>query len=217
MNSPYPILYSFRRCPYAMRARLAIYKSGTVCEIREVVLKDKPKEMLEISPKGTVPVLQKKDGTVIDESLDIMLWAMQLNDPDGWLEPGLAQMQHLIDDNDNNFKIHLDRYKYPNRYENVDLLEHRQQAEAFIAQLDNRLQKTGYLFGNRACLADFAILPFVRQFSFVDKAWFDSRDYKALQRWLAEFLNSQLFKAIMPKYPKWNTDDAITIFADKKL
>ncbi|MBF0193451.1 MAG: glutathione S-transferase [Magnetococcales bacterium] len=212
MNISYPILYSFRRCPYAMRARLALYNSNTTCELREVVLKDKPQAMLDISPKGTVPVLQLIDGTVMDESLDIMLWALQMSDPNCWLKPDMLEVIELIEVNDSQFKNDLDRYKYPDRYENVDPLEHRHNAELFIAGLEKRVQKTKFILGDKPCLADYAILPFIRQFAFVDKAWFDSTNYKALQHWLESFINSQLFKAVMPKYPKWTGKDDIILF-----
>jgi glutathione S-transferase len=214
VSAAYPILYSFRRCPYAIRARLALYKSNTVCELREVVLKDKPQAMLEISPKATVPVLQLAHGAVIDESLDIMLWALKMSDPEGWIIPDISEMMGLIEVNDSQFKVHLDRYKYPDRYENVDPIEHRQKAEKIIAGLDKRVQKTNHLLGSKPCLADYAILPFIRQFALVDKAWFDGTDYKALQHWLACFLNSQLFKAVMPKYPKWCENDNFILFGD---
>ncbi|WP_286829027.1 MULTISPECIES: glutathione S-transferase [Kordiimonas] len=211
MADAHPILYSFRRCPYAMRARLAIAKAGVGVKLREVVLRDKPAHMLEISPKGTVPVLMLADGTVIDESLDVMRWALEQHDPDGWLTPEagtLADMLALIAGCDGDFKHHLDRYKYATRYEDVDPLEHRQAAEVFLAKLEARLQDTGWLFGGRACLADYAVLPFMRQFASVDRVWFDSAPYPALRAWLKAFMDGDFFKSVMKKYPQWQPGDA---------
>lgn len=210
-----PVLYSFRRCPYAMRARLAIAQAGVRVRLREVVLRDKPSHMLAISPKGTVPVLQLPDGAVIDESLDVMRWALGTADPSGWLAPDegtLADMDALIAENDGDFKHHLDRFKYATRYEDVDPLEHREAAEAFLQKLEARLQEGGWLFGNKPCLADYAILPFIRQFSGVDRAWFEQAPYPALRRWLAIFIESGFFKSVMKKYPQWHEGDAEVIF-----
>jgi len=203
-------LYSFRRCPYAMRARLAIAIAGVVVTLREVVLRDKPAHMLEISPKGTVPVLMLDDGTVIDESLNVMLWALTQSDPDGWLKPEegtLEDMLALIADCDGDFKHHLDRFKYATRYEDVDPLSHRREAEAFLAMLEARLQDGGWLFGGRPCLADYAILPFIRQFASVDRGWFGGAPYPALQAWLAAFTEGALFQSVMKKYPQWHPGD----------
>jgi glutathione S-transferase len=187
-----PILYSFRRCPYAMRARMALAVSGAAHEIREVKLRDKPAAMLAASPKGTVPVLVLPDGQVIDESLDIMRWALARNDPEHWLD---GDDTALIAANDGPFKHHLDRYKYPDRHAS-DPLEHRAQGLALLADLDARLRRHAYLCGETRTLTDAAILPFVRQFAAVDRAWFDAQ-LPALQRWLAEGLASPLFAEIM--------------------
>ncbi|MEG3639623.1 glutathione S-transferase [Magnetococcus sp. PR-3] len=208
MHQAYPILYSFRRCPYAMRARLALFTSNVVCELREVVLRDKPAALIDLSPKATVPVLHHPNGAVVDESLDIMLWALEQHDPQGWKKPDMSEMLKLIKRNDQSFKHHLDRYKYPDRYENTDPLQHRMLAQSILQHLEQQLQNTPYLLGNAPCLADFAILPFIRQFAFVDKAWFDSTPYTALQHWLATFLESPLFTAIMQKYAQWHEDDS---------
>ncbi|MFT4564382.1 MAG: glutathione S-transferase [Gammaproteobacteria bacterium] len=210
----FPVLYTFRRCPYAMRTRLALWSAGIECELREVVLRDKPISMLNYSPKGSVPVLVLDDGKVIDESLDVMIWALDHNDPNHWLSPSfasIAQMRALIEVNDSEFKEHLDRYKYANRYVDVDPLYHRQAAERFIADLNTRLAVHQYLFGNDPCLADFAIMPFIRQFANTDRAWFDATDYPSLQSWLAGLLSSQLFASVMMKYPKWREGDQRTI------
>ena len=208
-----PLLYSFRRCPYAMRARLALWKAGVSCELREVVLRDKPPSLLEYSPKATVPVLVLDDGTVIDESLDVMLWALKGSDPDGWLTPesgDVEAMCALIAVNDNDFKGHLDRYKYPNRYEDVDPLHHRAEAERFLADLDGRLREHAYLFGPEPSLADWAIGPFIRQFANTNRAWFDETPYEALKAWLERFLESPLFQSVMSKYPQWHAGDEPT-------
>jgi len=201
-----PILYSFRRCPYAMRARLALAVSGTQCELREVVLRDKPAELLQASPKGTVPVLVLADGRILEQSLDIMLWALSRHDPQGWLAPKmgeLEQMLALIGECDSAFKHDLDRYKYPDRYEGVDAMSHRESAWQWLKMLDDRLAYSAYLFGERPALADAAIMPFVRQFAQVDRAWFDAQPWPALLGWLGHWLESDLFQAIMAKHAPW--------------
>jgi len=198
-----PILYSFRRCPYAMRARLAIHVSGLSVQLKEVVLRDKPAEMLALSPKGTVPVLQLPD-QVLDESLDIMLWALVKHDPENWLNPSIGSMDDalaLIEISDGEFKQALDRYKYADRYPEHSAKYYRQQAEFFLLQLEQLLNKSGYLLSNHAGLADMAILPFIRQFAHVDKVWFDQAPYPKLQHWLSGFLLSERFVKIMEKKP----------------
>jgi len=215
-----PLLYSFRRCPYAMRARMGLYASGLHCQLREVILRDKPVHMLELSPKGTVPVLQTPGGRVIDESLDIMLWALEQHDPEGWLEPeqgSQEEMLLLIQRNDHEFKDHLDRYKYPNRFEGSDPLQHRQNAEGFLQELEGHLENTAYLFGTKPSLADIAIAPFVRQFANVDKEWFYQAPYRALQDWLSLFLASPPFTSIMTKYAPWQEDDAPVLFGRNQV
>jgi glutathione S-transferase len=205
-----PVLYSFRRCPYAMRARLAVWQAGVRCELREVELRDKPPSLLEYSMKATVPVLVLSDGTVIDESLEVMHWALQSADPDQWLTPlagSVEQMRTLIEVNDNDFKAHLDRYKYPSRYSDVNPLYHRTEAERFLAELDARIGANSYLFGTLPSFADFAVVPFIRQFANIDRAWFDQTRYVALQDWLERVLNSLLFRSVMAKYPKWHAGD----------
>ncbi|MDA4847273.1 glutathione S-transferase [Hoeflea poritis] len=213
-----PILYSFRRCPYAMRARLALRSSGTAVELREVVLRDKAPEFLEASPSATVPALVEPDGGVIDESLDIMLWALERNDPEGWLSPetgSLDDMLALIEHMDGPFKQSLDRYKYDTRHPDHDRLEERGKAAAELIAFEERLAETGWLFGSRPSLADFAILPFVRQFANADRAWFDGEDWLALKAWLGDFERSDRFAAIMDKYPKWQAGDPVTVFGDE--
>ncbi len=207
-----PVLYSFRRCPYAMRARLALSVSGQAHELREVVLRNKPADLLAVSPKGTVPVLVLPGGEVIAESLDIMRWALGRHDPAQWLSPPGAssdEMEALIAGNDGDFKRYLDRYKYPNRYADeagADVagfaLAHRTQAAQWLAQLDARLTD-GWLLGSQASLADMAILPFVRQFAHTDADWFATQPWPRLQGWLAAFEGSALYAGVMDKQPPW--------------
>lgn len=194
------ILYSFRRCPYAMRARMALSSSGLDYEHREVVLRDKPPEMLEVSPKGTVPVLVTLSGTVIEESLDIMHHALAVKDPEGWLE---RDDPELVAANDGPFKHHLDRYKYATRYADVDPEEHRSAALDILRQLEARLAKDAYLCGARRGLADIAIFPFIRQFANADRTWFDAQSLPRLQDWLERLITSELFTGVMAKHAQW--------------
>lgn len=214
--SPYPILYSFRRCPYAMRARLAIACSGLKTELREVVLKDKPQQLLALSPKATVPVLQTGDGTIIEESLDIMDWALSQSDPDGWLSSLSKQEQQqsrqLIADNDGEFKYYLDRYKYADRYPQYSQAYYREQAEQFLQQLETLLQTNGKLFKQHLTVADIAILPFIRQFSMVEPGWFADCPYPLVTKWLEQFTASALFSSIMAKYPQWQPQQQLILF-----
>jgi len=204
-----PVLYSFRRCPYAMRARLALSVSGQAHELREVVLRNKPADLLAASPKGTVPVLVLPGDEVIAESLDIMRWALQQRDPQGWLSADRATMDELIAANDVPFKHNLDRYKYPNRHADESggdtagfALKHRTEAAHWLAQLDSRLDG-GWLLGTQASLADMAILPFVRQFAHTDADWFAAQPWPRLQGWLAAFEGSSLYASVMDKQSPW--------------
>jgi glutathione S-transferase len=205
-----PILYSFRRCPYAMRARLAVAVSGVPVELREVLLRDKAPEFLETSPSATVPCL-KTDEAVLDESFDIMRWALGQNDPDGWLdmpEDGFA----LIEQADGPFKQALDRTKYATRYPDCDPDAERAKAHVFLHCLNDQIGEKGGLYKETPSLADMAILPFVRQFAFIDKARFDAEDWPHLSGWLETFLASDLFQSIMPKFPVWKAGDEVTLF-----
>ncbi|APW38587.1 glutathione S-transferase [Rhodoferax koreense] len=200
-----PVLYSFRRCPYAMRARLALRVSGQVCELREVVLRDKPAELRLVSAKATVPVLVDADGSVLEQSLDIMRWALTRHDPEDWLVPPLGNLDDmlaLIEQIDGPFKFHLDRYKYPQRYPETGV-SHREAAAAILAPLQARLSQTTHLFGSRPALADMAIAPFVRQFAHVDADWFSAQAWPELQAWLSAFEASDLLAGVMHKYPAW--------------
>ncbi|MBX7483315.1 glutathione S-transferase [Qipengyuania qiaonensis] len=194
------ILYSFRRCPYAMRARMALSVSGARHEHREVVLRDKPVQMLEASPKGTVPVLVTDDGQVIEESLDIMRWALALHDPENWLQHDDAA---LVERNDGSFKHHLDRYKYSTRYANADPEEHRGAALRILGHLEQRLTESAYLCADKRGFADIAIFPFIRQFANADREWFDAQELPKLQDWLADLVGSDLFERVMQKHPQW--------------
>lgn len=206
-----PVLWSFRRCPYAMRARLAVHAAGQPVELREIVLRNKPEAFLAASASATVPCLEDADG-VIDESRDIMVWALQRNDPNRWLDMP-EEAQALIDTADGPFKDALDRTKYATRYPDCDASEERAKAAEFILQLNNQLAD-GWLFDGRCTMADMAILPFVRQFAFTDKAWFDAQDWPAVSDWLERFLVSERFLAIMPKYPAWAEGDAPVFFPE---
>lgn len=189
-----------------MRARLAIAVSGQSVHLREVELKNRPPELVEVSPKATVPVLVLASGEVIDESLEIMRWTLGNADPGSWLgssDTHRNAMAHLIQSCDGEFKHNLDRYKYANRYEDVDSEEHREQASIFLQQLETHLASQPFLFGEAPCLADMAIAPFVRQFAFADRTWFDDQPWKQLIAWLDAFTASPLFLSIMKKHAPW--------------
>ena len=208
-----PILYSFRRCPYAMRARMAIHISSQKCEIREVLLRDKPPSMLEYSSKGTVPVLVLQSGEVIDESLDVIDWALNLNDPDNWQRSkDNEKTKELIKINDGEFKHHLDRYKYSKRYDNEDPEFHRKKCLSFIEKVSSELQNSKYIFDDEISYIDISLLPFIRQFRIADNEWFDELPYENVKSWLSNFLNSELLKSIMYKYDLWKEGDEVTIF-----
>jgi glutathione S-transferase len=195
-------LYSFRRCPYAMRARMALRYSGVAVDIVEVSLKAKPAEMLALSGKGTVPVLSA-NGRVIDESLDIMRWALAQNDPQDWLlkdDPAAAaHIASLIEHNDQVFKVHLNRYKYAERYPEQPMEVYRGEGEVFLRRLEALLEGRDYLLADHPSLADVALMPFVRQFAHVDREWFAQTPYLRLQAWLQRLLESELFTSIMKK------------------
>ena len=208
-----PILYSFRRCPYAMRARMAIHISGQKCQLREVLLRDKPPSMLEYSAKGTVPVLILQDGKVIDESLDVIDWALNLNDPDDWQRSkDTKKTKELIKINDGEFKYHLDRYKYSKRYDNEDPEFHRKKCLKFIELINNELNNSEYIFDDNISYADIVLLPFIRQYRIADIEWFDSLPYNNLKKWLSSFLDSYLLNSIMKKYDLWKEGDEVKIF-----
>jgi len=210
-----PILYSFRRCPYAMRARMSLLVSQQKCALREIVLRDKPQSMLEASAKAEVPVLVFDDGTVIDESLDVMRWSLKRHDPDNWLSPpvgSVKEMYTLIAAADGDFKFHLDRYKYSSRYEGAQAEQHRSYGAVFLHRLHSRLLASDYLCGPRLCLADIAIFPFVRQFANTDRQWFDEQPWQQLRVWLDGLLESEMFLQSMFKFDVWTEDDAVVVF-----
>ena len=205
-----PILYSLQNCPYAMRARLAILMSQQTVLIRAIEMKNKPTEMLALSPKGTVPVLvlgTEPNSQVIDESLDIMLWALNLSDPDNLLyaedAKALPEMLAIINENDQQFKPNLENYKRAKRFHEDNEEECRLQCEPFIQALEQRLSQHPFLMGSTPSLLDFALLPFVRQFSRVNKQLYLQGSYTHLQKWLKHHLQSQLFAKAMLKYPLW--------------
>lgn len=202
----HPILWSFRRCPYAMRARLALKNAGITVELREIVLRNKPEAFLQTSPTATVPALRLHD-RVLDESLEVMIWAVGQSDPnhlldmpdDGWA---------LIDRCDGPFKSALDHTKYEVRFPELDAKVERAKAAEFLTVLDQQLQGRANLFGERASIADLAILPFVRQFANIDRDWFDAQPWPDLIAWLNRFTDSDAFAQIMPKYALWVEGDA---------
>jgi len=196
----FPILYSFRRCPYAIRARMSIVRTNFQVELREVILRDRPEHMMEISPKGTVPVLLLEDGTVIEESLEIMQHVL------GWTLS--EEEQHWISRNDDEFKFHLDRYKYPNRYEDVDEIEQRTLASAYLMDLNERL-------GGKTAISESlsdALFPFVRQFANHNRDWFDIQPWGHVLVWLAKNLESEAFKVCMKKHKQWVDGQATIVF-----
>jgi len=202
-----PILYSLQHCPYAMRARMGLLMAKQDVLLRAVVTKDKPEEMLAISPKGTVPVLLLDDGTIIDESLEIMLWALNINDPDDLLyssdKETLLEILSFIHEWDNQLKPTLSAYKHAKRFHLDTEQSLREQCEVYMRTLENRLEAKDYFFGDHLSLADLAILPFVRQFVNCDKRWFREAGYPRLSQWLSKLLQSLLFTKTMRKYPLW--------------
>lgn len=193
-----------------MRARLAIQSSGQAVELREIVLRNKPAPFLEASAKGTVPVLQLPD-RVIDESRDIMMWALGQSDPEGWLDMP-AEGFELIATCEGPFKKALDHTKYAVRYPDLDESEQREKALVFLRVLNDRLTKHPFLMGDKRTLADMAILPFVRQFANTDRAWFDAQDLGPLTQWLDDFLMSDRFSSIMTKYSPWQDGQDQVLF-----
>jgi len=212
-----PILYSFRRCPYAMRARMALIIAGIEVELREVVLRNMPAEMLDASPKGTVPVMIPDTGETLEESLDIMLWALEQHDPEGWIPDSHPDMRAEITDLlslvQTGFKPHLDRYKYPTRYEGVRAEDHREAGLAFLAEhLMPRLTKHTHLCGERRSLADIGIFPFVRQFANTDRDWWSTNAPIELQEWLRRHVDSRLFAIAMAKHKPWQSGEVGPVF-----
>lgn len=201
-----PVLYSFRRCPYAIRSRMTLVYANVKVELRDILLKDKPEDMIAVSPKATVPVLKISDGTVLDESFDIMLWALDQNDPDGWLPSNKKLRQPIFDlvaENDGPFKNNLDQYKYFVRHPDSPQETYRAQGEEFLKRLENLLSQHEFLISDRMSFADTAIFPFIRQFANSDKNWFDHSPYKNLKNWLNNQLDTSTFKYVMKKRKIW--------------
>ncbi len=212
-----PVLYSFRRCPYAMRARMAIASAGLSVELREVVLRNKPPEMIETSPKATVPIIDDADAGVLDESLDIMHWALAKSDPEQWLpqdDDSREASDALIQTCDDEFKSWLDKYKYADRHPEHSAEYYRMEGERFLAQLESRLCDRPWLIDEVPRLADIAIFPFVRQFAHVDRSWFEGSKYTNLRHWYQRLHESPTFLSVMQKYPPWKNGDAVTLFPE---
>ena len=196
------VLYSFRRCPYAMRARMALAYSKVPYEHREILLRDRPQTLYDLSPKGTVPVLQLDNGSVHDESVDIMKWALEKNDPDQWYKYNLEHQDRLVTRNDEIFKRRLDRYKYHIRYPERSFEEYRRDVSEILNEYNALLDSGSYMFGETICFTDIALMPFVRQCAHVDLDWFNT-NFPDLAEWLNNLKGSELFKSIMPKYDLW--------------
>jgi len=210
IDNQIPILWTFRRCPYAMRTRLAIKVSGIRVYLREIVLRHKPSEFVSDSPKATVPVLKMPNGEILEESIDIMHWALAQNDPDDWLEVLKKREEYSIRflaDLDGPFKNDLDRYKYASRYklDNKAGLAHRDKGSKFLNQINESLANAPYLSGERQGFLDIASLPFVRQFRIANIEWFDQQDWPQLHNWLQTFLASDQLKLSMEKLKPWDS------------
>lgn len=211
-----PVLYSLRNCPYAMRARIAIFKAKQTVQLRDVVLSNKPAEMIAASPKATVPVLVLPDGVVVDESLAVMLWALNETDPDDLLhkqnEHSLLAMLELINTFDHEFKAYLERYKCAKRYKENNIDECRALCEQLIQVLEDRLKNHNFLLSDRESLADIALLPFIRQFARVERQWYLQSPYPNVRNWLNNYLQSPMFTKVMAKCPLWLDNHEVVLF-----
>lgn len=204
-----PVLYSFRRCPYCIRAHMALKNTGLKIELREVKLGDFPEQALKVSPKATVPILVLPDNTIIDESWDIVKWALIQNDPDNWLGENsrfLPGAEMLVETNDFSFKNDLDHYKYSDRYPEHSQLYYRQSCEIFIEELEGMLRVNNFLLDEQLSLADISVFPFIRQFSLVDKNWFDKSHYEKVKKWLDDLVGSDIFQSAFQKQGIWKPD-----------
>lgn len=204
-HNSYPILYTFRRCPYAIRARMVLAYTGTKVEIREISLRNRPAELYSISPKGTVPVLYFNDETVIDESVDIIIWALSQSDPDSWLSKDRSAQLEIVHENDGDFKYWLDRYKYFDRYPKKSREDYRSKCDELLDKLDIMASNSLYLFRNKISMVDIAIFPFIRQIANVDQAWFEDA-HSNLFQWLNRIIESPLFMCVMDKYDEYKVD-----------
>lgn len=207
LSGSLPVLYSLRNCPFAMRARMAIYRSQVPVLLRDIVLSDKPPEMLEASPKGTVPVVVTSHGTVIEESAEVMLWALSENDPEDLLlstNPDmLDSIRGLIHQFDTEFKPCLEAYRAAKRYHEPNLVECRQACEKYLCELEDRLTQHSFLMADQESLADLALLPFIRQFARVERQWYLQSPYPKLRQWLNQYLQSKMFSKVMTKHELW--------------
>ncbi|MDX2368661.1 MAG: glutathione S-transferase [Colwellia sp.] len=214
-----PILYSLRNCPYAMRARIAIFKAKQTVILRDLVLSNKPKEMIAASPKATVPVLVLTNGTVLEESLDIMLWALNETDPDDLLQSkntcSLSEMLTLINTFDHDFKTCLEQYKCAKRYRENNIVEYREVCEQYLKILEHRLNSHEFLMSNKESLVDIALVPFIRQFARVERQWYLQSPYPKVRQWLNNYLQSPMFTKVMAKYPLWLDDNKMVLFGEK--
>ena len=215
---PLPVLYSLRNCPYAMRARIAIFKAKQTVMLRDIVLSNKPKEMIAVSPKATVPVLVLTNGIVLEESLAIMLWALNETDPDDLLHSKnkqvLSDILNLINRFDHDFKVCLEQYKCAKRYRESNIIECRVACEQFIQTLENRLNRQVFLMSDKESLADIAILPFIRQFARVERQWYLQSSYPKVRQWLNHYLQSPMFTKVMAKHPLWLDDHEMVFFGE---
>ncbi len=205
-NNSAPVLYSFRRCPYCMRAHMALKYAGIKVELREVDLNDLPEQVLTISPEATVPALLLPDATTMDESWQIVKWALRQSDPDSWLgvnDGYLLDAEILVETNDFSFKEDLDHYKYSDRFPEHTEQDYREACEEFIEELEDMLDKNSYLITDQLTLADIAVFPFIRQFSLVDKQWFEQAPYPNVRRWLITLIDSELFQQVFQKHALW--------------
>ena len=206
----YPILYTFRRCPYAMRARFVLRHSHKKIELREIKLQKKPKDFLNTSPKGTVPVLALSKKEVLDQSLDIMMWCLQSSDNSKINDLKNNLPNNLLDqikDLDNEFKTNLDKYKYPNRFKDNDKNLSRDNNLKFLKKLNENLKNSIFLNSNKIGLLDYAIFPFIRQFRNVDIEWFENLNLSFLNSWYLSIVESKAFFDIMKKYKVWDAED----------
>lgn len=209
MNTP--VLYSYHRCPYCMRAHMALFNSGIKVELREVDINNMPEEAASISPKATVPILVFNDGTFIDESWDIVKWALAQNDPDNWLGKDNAYLldaEMLVETNDFSFKEDLDHYKDSDHYPQQRDQDYRQACEEFLLELEDMLSDSQYLLSDAMSLADIGVFPFILQFSQVDKEWFVQSPYPRVQHWLNRIIGSSLFQHIFQKHKIWRPGDS---------
>jgi glutathione S-transferase len=216
-----PVLYSLRNCPYAMRARIAIFKAQQIVILRDIVLSNKPQEMITASPKATVPVLVLANGSVIEESLAVMLWALNETDPDDLLqsqhEQNLTAMLKLIECFDDEFKTCLEQYKCAKRYQEKNIIECRERCELFIKVLEERLTINSFLMSNKESLADIAILPYIRQFARIERQWYLQSPYPKVRLWLNNYLQSPMFTKVMAKYPLWLDNHEVVLFGEKLM